>query len=70
MHQIVQPKIVNIQAKFKLPILDVNFHPTLEDLSPLDATLGQVWIGNPHKVICIPANSVKVVEGKTSRKAQ
>ena len=49
---------------------NINFHSITEDLSPLDATLGQVWIGNPCKVICIPANSVKVVEGKTSRKAR
>ena len=49
---------------------NINFHPTIEDLSSLDATLGQVWVGNPRKVICIPANSVKVIEGKTSRKAR
>ena len=49
---------------------NINFHSTVEDLSSLDATLGQVWIGDPRKVICIPANSVKVVEGKTSRKAR
>ena len=48
---------------------NINFHSTIEDLSSPDATLGQVWVGSPHKVICIPANSVKVVEGKTSRKA-
>ena len=29
-----------------------------------------MWIGNPRKVICIPANSVKVVEGQTSAKAR
>ena len=49
---------------------NINFQSTPEDLSPLDATLGQVWVGSPHQVICIPANSVKVVQGRTSRKAQ
>ena len=49
---------------------NINFHSTPEDLSPLDATLGQVWIGDPHQIICIPANSVNVVQGRTSRKAQ
>ena len=37
--------------------------------SPSDAILGQVWVGNPHQNICIPANSVKVIQGKTSRTA-
>ena len=49
---------------------NINCNSIPEDLSSLDATLRQVWIGNPCKVICIPANSVKVVEGKTSRKAR
>ena len=49
---------------------NINFHTIPEDLSPPDATLGQVWVGNPCQVICIPANSVKVIEGRTSRKAR
>ena len=49
---------------------NINCNSIPKDLSSQDATLGQVWIGNPRKVICIPANSVKVVEGKTSRKAR
>ena len=49
---------------------NINCNSILEDLSSLDATLRQVWICDPCKVICIPANSVKVVEGKTSRKAR
>ena len=49
---------------------NINCNSIPEDLSPPDATLKQVWIGNPLKVICIPANSVKVVEGKTSSKAR
>ena len=48
---------------------NINCNSIPEDLISQDATLGQVWIGNPRKVICIPANSVKAVEGKTSRKA-
>ena len=47
----------------------VNFHTTQEDLSPSDAILGQVWVGSPYQNICIPANSVKVVQGKTSKLA-
>ena len=49
---------------------NINFRSSPEDLSPLDATLGQVWVGSPHQVICIPANSVKVIQGRTSRKAR
>ena len=30
-----------------------------------DTTLGQVWVGDPHQPICIPANSAKVVSGNT-----
>ena len=48
----------------------INFHPSQEDLSPSDAILGQVWVGSPHQSICIPANSVKVIQGKTSKSAQ
>ena len=48
---------------------NINFRSTSEDLSPPDAILGQVWVGSPHQVICIPANSVKVIQGRTSRKA-
>ena len=48
----------------------VNFHSTQEDLSPSDAILSQVWVGRPYRNICIPANSVKVVQGKTSRTAR
>ena len=49
---------------------NINFRSIPEDLSPPDATLGQVWVGSPHQVICIPANSVKVIQGRTSRKAR
>ena len=49
----------------------VNFHTTQEDLSPgSEAILGQVWVSSPYQNICIPANSVKVVQGKTSKIAR
>ena len=32
-----------------------------------DNILGQVWVGITHESICIPANSVKVVQGKTDK---
>ena len=33
----------------------------------MDNILGQVWVGFTHEPICIPANSVKVVQGKTDK---
>ena len=35
--------------------------------SDSDNILGQVWVGVENKPICIPANSVKVVQGKTNK---
>ena len=32
--------------------------------------LGQVWVGNTHQAICILANSMKVLKGKTSKITQ
>ena len=32
-----------------------------------DTVLGQVWVGNTHEAICILANSMKVIKGKTSK---
>ena len=32
-----------------------------------DTTLGQVWVSDPHQPLCVPANSVKVVTGKTNK---
>ena len=29
--------------------------------------LGQVWVGEYHQAICIPANSVKILTGKTNK---
>ena len=36
----------------------------------LDNILGQVWVGVTHECICIPANLVKVVQGKTDKITQ
>ena len=48
-----------------------NFEVNREDLSPGSETvLCQVWVGNLYKAICILANSVKVVKGKTSKIAR
>ena len=33
----------------------------------MDNILGQVWVGVTHEPICVPANSVKVVQGKTDK---
>ena len=35
--------------------------------SGLDAVLSQVWVGSTHEAICIPANSMKVLQGKTNK---
>ena len=29
--------------------------------------LGQVWVGEYHQAICIPANSAKILTGKTNK---
>ena len=36
----------------------------------MDNILGQVWVCITHEPICIPANSVKVVQGKTNKITQ
>ena len=33
----------------------------------MENTLGQVWVGSIHEAICIPANSAKVLQGKTEK---
>ena len=38
--------------------------------SGLKAVLGQVWVGSTHEAICIPANSMKVLQGKTNKITQ
>ena len=35
-----------------------------------DAVLGQVWVGSTHEAVCIPANSTKVLQGKTNKITQ
>ena len=35
--------------------------------SDSDNILGQVWVGVENKPICIPANLVKIVQGKTNK---
>ena len=37
-----------------------------QDLSQ-ETVLSQVWVGNPQQAICISANSMKVVQGKTNK---
>ena len=38
-----------------------------EQESQADNVLGQVWVGEYHQAICIPANSVKILTGKTNK---
>ena len=40
-----------------------------QDLSQ-ESVLGQVWVGNPQQAICILANSMKVVQGRTNKITQ
>ena len=42
---------------------DVRENPS----SSSDAVLGQVWVGSTHEAICIPANCMKVLQGRTSK---
>ena len=51
-----------------VPTSQINFKILKEDLSlGLEAVLGKVWVGSPYQTICILANSVKVVQDKTSK---
>ena len=38
--------------------------------SGLDAVLGQVWVGSTREAICIPANCMKVLQGRTNKITQ
>ena len=38
-----------------------------EQESQADNMLGQVWVGEYHQAICIPANSAKIPTGKTNK---
>ena len=40
---------------------------SLEQESQADNVLGQVWVGEYHQAICIPANSAKILTGKTKK---
>ena len=35
-----------------------------------ESVLGQVWVGNTCQAICIPANSMKVMQGRTNKITQ
>ena len=39
----------------------------LEQESTADNVLGQVWVSEYHQAICIPANSAKILTGKTNK---
>ena len=39
----------------------------LEQECKADNVLGQVWVGEYHQAICIPANSVKILTGKMNK---
>ena len=39
----------------------------LEQESQTDNVLGQVWVSEYHQAICIPANSAKILTGKTNK---
>ena len=39
----------------------------LEQESQIDNVLGQVWVSEYHQAICIPANSAKLLTGKTNK---
>ena len=46
----------------------INFQTSQEDQSlGSEAILSQVWVSSPYQNICILANSVKVVQGQTSK---
>ena len=38
--------------------------------SSSDAVLGQVWVGSTREAICIPANCMKVLQGRTNKITQ
>ena len=51
----------NSQGQSNVSSLGINLS------SDSDTTLGQVWVGDSHQLICIPANSGKVVSGRTNK---
>ena len=45
---------------------EISFEVRNQDLSQ-ESVLSQVWVGNPQQAICILADSMKVVQGRTNR---
>ena len=46
----------------------VRINVEVENTNPgQESVLGQVWVGNTCQAICIPANSVKVIQGRTNK---
>ena len=52
-------------------INNVRINAEVEETNPgQESVLGQVWVGNTCQAICIPANSVKVIQGRTNKITQ
>ena len=55
-------------------IININtarINAEVEETNPgQESVLGQVWVGNTCQAICIPANSVKVMQGRTNKITQ
>ena len=55
-------------GSIKINTLGINSGDERENpSSSLDAVLGQVWVGSTHEAICIPANCMKVLQGRTNK---
>ena len=65
-----QPQTLSVNQIHSGPInintLNISSDLRNQDLSQ-ESVLGQVWVGNAQQAICIPANSMKVVQGRTNR---
>ena len=58
----------NSQSIINVNTSGISSEAKKQDLSlGLAIVLGQVWVGSTHEAICIPANSMKVLNGKTSK---
>ena len=53
-------------GSFDINTLGISFEVKSKDPSQ-ESVLGQVWVGNAHQAICILANSMKVLQGKTNK---
>ena len=62
---------LRLQAKQHLAQLTstpARINAEVEETNPgQESVLGQVWVGNTCQAICIPANSVKVMQGRTNK---